>query len=66
MLSKTESKNNNKQIKHSNGFFIEAGAGDGEIVSNSLYFEIKYQVRLSADSGLLIIFRYRYHEFHKI
>ena len=48
MFSKTESKNNNKQIKPSNGFFIEAGAGDGEIVSNSLYFEIKYQVNLSA------------------
>lgn len=25
------------------GFFIEAGAGDGEIISNSLYFELKYK-----------------------
>lgn len=30
----------------SNGFFIEAGAGDGEIISNSLYFELKYKVKL--------------------
>ena len=29
----------------SNGFFIEAGAGDGEIISNSLYFELKYKVK---------------------
>ena len=27
------------------GFFIEAGAGDGEVISNSLYFELKYGVR---------------------
>ena len=27
-----------------NGFFVEAGAGDGEIISNSLYFELKYGV----------------------
>ena len=27
-----------------NGFYIEAGAGDGEIISNSLYFELKYGV----------------------
>ena len=27
-----------------NGFYIEAGAGDGEIISNSLYFEINYKV----------------------
>lgn len=27
-----------------NGFYIEAGAGDGEIISNSLYFELKYEV----------------------
>ena len=26
------------------GFFVEAGAGDGEIISNSLYFELKYGV----------------------
>ena len=26
------------------GFFIEAGAGDGEIISNSLYFEVNYRV----------------------
>ena len=26
------------------GFFIEAGAGDGEVISNSLYFELKYGV----------------------
>ena len=26
------------------GFYIEAGAGDGEIISNSLYFEINYKV----------------------
>lgn len=25
------------------GFFIEAGAGDGEVISNSLYFELKYK-----------------------
>merc|ERR1719350_926735 len=31
------------------GFFVEAGASDGEIISNSLYFEIKYKW-----SGLLI------------
>ena len=28
----------------STGFYVEAGAGDGEIISNSLYFEIKYKV----------------------
>ena len=46
MLSKHQSKNKNKnkQLKHSNGFFIEAGAGDGEIISNSLYFEVVYKV----------------------
>ena len=27
-----------------NGFYIEAGAGDGEIISNSLYFEVNYKV----------------------
>ena len=27
-----------------NGFYIEAGAGDGEIISNSLYFEVRYKV----------------------
>ena len=27
-----------------NGFFIEAGAGDGETISNSLYFEIYHEV----------------------
>ena len=26
------------------GFYVEAGAGDGEIISNSLYFELKYKV----------------------
>ena len=26
------------------GFFVEAGAGDGEVISNSLYFELKYGV----------------------
>lgn len=31
------------------GFYVEAGASDGEIISNSLYFEIKYKW-----SGLLI------------
>ena len=30
------------------GFFIEAGAGDGEIISNSLYFELKYNVKYLA------------------
>ena len=32
------------QIKLPRGFFIEAGASDGETISNSLYFEIKYGV----------------------
>ena len=36
-----------KNIK-SGGFFIEAGAGDGEVISNSLYFEIKYEVKFLA------------------
>ena len=46
MLSKHQEKhkNKNKHTKHSNGFFIEAGAGDGEIISNSLYFEVVYKV----------------------
>ena len=46
MLGKhhAKNKNKNKQLKHSNGFFIEAGAGDGEIISNSLYFEVVYKV----------------------
>jgi len=30
--------------KKKNGFFIEAGAYDGEMYSNSLYFELKHQV----------------------
>ena len=33
---------------NSKGFFIEAGAGDGEIISNSLYFELKYEVKCRA------------------
>ena len=39
-------KYHSKNEKHtkSNGFFIEAGAGDGEIISNSLYFELMYKV----------------------
>ena len=46
MLRKQQAKNKNKnkQLKNSNGFFIEAGAGDGEIISNSLYFEEVYKV----------------------
>jgi hypothetical protein len=28
--------------KDTNGFFIEAGAADGETISNTLYFETKY------------------------
>jgi len=31
---------NNRPV---NGFFIEAGAGDGEIISNTLYFELLYK-----------------------
>jgi hypothetical protein len=31
--------------KKKNGFFVEAGAFDGEYISNSLYFELKHQVR---------------------
>ena len=27
---------------NSKGFFIEAGAGDGELLSNTLHFEMKY------------------------
>jgi len=38
-----------KNSQKSKGFFIEAGAGDGEIISNSLYFELKYQWK-----GLLV------------
>ena len=38
-----------KKNLRSKGFFIEAGAGDGELISNSLYFELKYQW-----SGLLV------------
>ena len=34
----------NENLQHYNGFYIEAGAGDGEIISNSLYFEINYKV----------------------
>ncbi len=30
--------------KKKNGFFVEAGAFDGEYISNSLYFELKHQV----------------------
>ena len=39
-------KNHSKNEQHANfnGFFIEAGAGDGEIISNSLYFELMYKV----------------------
>ena len=44
MLRKHQAKNKNKQMKPINGFFIEAGAGDGEIISNSLYFEVVYKV----------------------
>ena len=46
MLSKHQAKHKNKEkhINHANGFFIEAGAGDGEIISNSLYFEVVYKV----------------------
>ena len=32
--------------KKKNGFFIEAGAFDGQTISNSLYFEIKHQVTI--------------------
>ena len=41
-------KNHSKNEKHtkSNGFFIEAGAGDGEIISNSLYFELIHKVHI--------------------
>ena len=42
MLRKHEREKNIK----SKGFFIEAGAGDGEVISNSLYFELKYEVKL--------------------
>ena len=34
-----------KEPQQYNGFYIEAGAGDGEIISNSLYFEINYKVK---------------------
>ena len=36
---------NVKHVYQDNGFFVEAGAGDGELISNSLYFENKYQVK---------------------
>ena len=41
-------KSHSKNEKHtkSNGFFIEAGAGDGEIISNSLYFELMHKVHI--------------------
>ena len=35
-----------RNIRQVNGFFIEAGAGDGEIISNTLYFELLYKVVL--------------------
>ena len=63
MLGKhhAKNKNKNKQLKHSNGFFIEAGAGDGEIISNSLYFELRYQVRFLIDT----CFHFKYFQaFH--
>jgi hypothetical protein len=31
--------------KKKNGFFIEAGAYDGEMISNTLYFELRHQVQ---------------------
>ena len=31
-----------KNSKTKQGFFIEAGAADGEIISNTLYFEMRY------------------------
>ena len=34
--------------KKKKGFFIEAGAFDGETISNSLYFELKHQVSVAA------------------
>ena len=40
----------------SKGFFIEAGAGDGEVISNSLYFELKYEVKLLAILSVKIQF----------
>ena len=55
MLRKHEREKNIKP----KGFFIEAGAGDGEVISNSLYFELKYEVKflanLSVKSQLFII-----------
>jgi len=45
------------QIKLPRGFFIEAGASDGETISNSLYFEIKY-----GWSGLLVEPNPDYHD----
>ena len=33
-------------------FYVEAGAGDGEIISNSLYFEIKYKASICISIGL--------------
>ena len=43
-LLRLKNHSNNKQHANFNGFFIEAGAGDGEIISNSLYFELMYKV----------------------
>ena len=34
------------QRKKEKSFFVEAGAFDGEYISNSLYFELKHQVEL--------------------
>jgi hypothetical protein len=34
--------------KKKKGFFIEAGALEGEHISNTLYFEVKHQVRYSS------------------
>ena len=34
------------------GFFVEAGASEGELISNSLYFELRHKVTLVLTTSL--------------
>ena len=41
-LHKIENRNGHNFIERKPGFFIEAGALDGELISNTMYLELKY------------------------